>query len=107
MLKPKKQNNVQFRKSGYSAKAVAALIAGILTMAVFLVLVLYSGIKEETPKAFAVCGTAALVVSFIGLLVSMKCVKEQDGGYKIPYAGMAINGITFLTYIVTYILGIV
>ncbi|MBO4420601.1 MAG: hypothetical protein IKW90_02055 [Lachnospiraceae bacterium] len=107
MKRTKRENNVQFRKSGYSAKAIAALIAGILTMIVFLILVFYSGIKEETPKAFAVCGTAALVVSFIGLLVSMKCVREQDGGYKVPYAGMAINGITFLTYIVTYILGIV
>lgn len=107
MLKPKKENNVQFRKSGYSAKAVAALITGIMTLIVFLVLILYSGIKEETPKAFAICGTAALVASFIGLLVSMKCVREQDGGYKVPYAGMAVNGITFLTYLVTYILGLV
>ena len=107
MKRARKENNVQFRKSGSSPKAVAALLAGVLTMIVFLVLVFYSGIKEETPKAFAICGTAALVVSFIGLLVSMKCVREQDGGYKVPYAGMAVNGITFLTYIVTYILGIV
>lgn len=107
MKRARKENNVQFRKSGSSPKAVAALLAGVLTMIEFLVLVFYSGIKEETPKAFAVCGTAALVVSFIGLLVSMKCVREQDGGYKVPYAGMAVNGITFLTYIVTYILGIV
>lgn len=107
MPKQKKQNNVQFRQTGTSTKAVAALIIGIATMIVFLVLVLYSGIKEETPKVFAICGTAALVASFIGLLVSMKCVREQDGGYKVPYAGMAVNGLTFLAYMVTYILGLV
>ena len=48
MPKQKKQNNVQFRQTGTSTKAVAALIIGIATMIVFLVLVLYSGIKEET-----------------------------------------------------------
>ena len=107
MKNPKRENNVQFRRSSYSGKAVAALIAGILTLITFLVLVFYSGIKEETPKAFAICGTAALMVSFIGLIVSIKSVREQEGGYGVPYAGMAVNGITFITYIVTYILGIV
>ena len=103
----KKNNNVQFRKSGYSGKAIASLISGILTLITFLVLILYSVIKEETPKAFAICATAAMVVSFIGLIVSIKCVREQDGGYGIVYAGMAVNGITFLTYIFTYIIGAV
>jgi len=46
-------------------------------------------------------------VSFIGLIVSIKCVREQEGGYAVPYAGMAVNGIAFITYMVTYILGAV
>ncbi|MBR4776878.1 MAG: hypothetical protein IK007_04615 [Lachnospiraceae bacterium] len=103
----KKDNNVQFRRSGYTAKAVTALIAGILTFIVFIILILWAGIKEDTPKAFAILGTAALVVSFIGLIVSIKCVKEQDSGYAVPYAGMAVNGITFITYMVTYIIGLI
>lgn len=107
MITKKKDNNVQFRRSGYTAKAVTALIAGILTFIVFIFLILWAGIKEDTPKAFAILGTAALVVSFIGLIVSIKCVKEQDSGYAVPYAGMAVNGITFITYMVTYILGLI
>ena len=35
MPKQKKQNNVQFRQTGTSTKAVAALIIGIATMIVF------------------------------------------------------------------------
>ena len=101
----KKENNVQFRKKGFTAKAVTALVTGSITIVMFLVLIFWSGIKQETPKAFAVCATAALVVSFIGLIVSIKCVKEQEGGYAVPYAGMAVNGMAFLTYMVTYILG--
>ena len=107
MITKKKDNNVQFRRSGYTAKAVTALIAGILTFIVFIFLILWAGINEDTPKAFAILGTAALVVSFIGLIVSIKCVKEQDSGYAVPYAGMAVNGITFITYMVTYILGLI
>ena len=107
MKKDNKKNSVQFRQSGYSGKALTALISGILTVIVFLILVFYSGIKEETPQAFAVCATAAMVVSFIGLIVSIKCVREQDGGYAVPYAGMTVNGLAFLTYIITYFLGAV
>ena len=102
----KRENNVQFRRSGYSAKAVTALVAGILTFIIFIVLIFWAGIKEDTPKAFAICGTSALVVSFIGLIVSIKCVKEQDSGYAVPYAGMAVNGITFISYMITYIIGL-
>ena len=106
-MKIKKDNNVQFRRNGFSGKAVTALVTGCLTVVIFLILIFWSGIKEETPQAFAVCATAALVVSFIGLIVSIKCVREQEGGYAVPYAGMAVNGIAFITYMVTYILGAV
>ena len=105
--KSKKENNVQFRRKGNSSKAITALIAGILTLVTFLILIFYSGIKEDTPQAFAICATAALVVSFIGMLVSLKCIREQDGSYGVPYAGTAVNGIAFLIYIITYILGAV
>ena len=57
-MKKKKENNVQFRRNGFSAKAVTALVTGILTVIVFLVLVFWTAIKEETPQAFAVCATA-------------------------------------------------
>ena len=103
----KKENNVRFRKNGYSAKAIGALITGIVTAVTFLVLIFWSGIKEETPQIFAIVATAALVVSFIGLIVSIGCVREQEGSYAVPYAGMAVNGITFITYMTTYILGLV
>ena len=103
----KRENNVQFRKNGYTSKAITALIAGVITFVIFIVLIIWAGVKEDTPKAFAICGTAALVVSFIGLIVSIKCVKEQESGYAVPYAGMAVNGITFITYMVTYILGLI
>lgn len=102
----KKKNDVQFRKQGFSAKALTALICGILTMITFLVLIFWAGIKEETPKAFAVCATAAMVISFIGLIVSIKCVREQEGGYGVPYAGIAVNGIVFITHVITYMVGL-
>ena len=103
----KKENNVQFRKNGSSGKAVGSLITGIVTAVTFLVLIFWSGIKEETPQVFAIVATAALVISFIGLLVSIGCIREQEGSYAVPYAGMAVNGITFITYMTTYILGLV
>ena len=103
----KKENNVQFRKKGNSSKAIASLILGVFTLITFLFLIFYSGIKEETPQAFAVCATAAMVVSFIGFLVSLKCIREQDGSYGVPYAGMAVNGVAFITYIITYLMGAV
>jgi len=103
----KKEDNVRFRRSGYSGKALAALITGIVTALTFLILIFWSGIKEETPQIFAIVATACLVVSFIGLIVSIGCIREQESGYAVPYAGMAVNGIAFLTYMTTYILGLV
>ena len=103
----KKENDVQFRRQGFSGKALTALICGCFTLVTFLILIFWSGIKEETPTAFAICATAAMVISFIGLLVSIKCVREQEGGYAVPYAGMTVNGIAFITYIVTYTIGLI
>ena len=101
-----KKNDVKFKGPGATGRAKAALITGCAALAAFLFLILYSGLKKDTPKLFAVAAVLALIMSFIGFVVSIKCTKE-DNNYTLPFAGTIVNGVALLIYIFTYVMGIV
>lgn len=101
-----KKRNVEFKGPAATSKAKAALVVGGVCIATFLFLILYSGIKKETPKLFASVAVLALMMSFMGFIISIKCVKA-DSNYRLPYAGTIVNGLALLIYIITYVLGIV
>lgn len=101
-----KKDNVQFKGPKATGRAKIALITGCVTLTVFLFLIIYSGLKKETPDLFAIVAVGALMLSFIGFVISIKSAKE-DNNYAIPFAGTIVNGVAMLIYIFTYIMGIV
>lgn len=101
-----KKDNVQFKGPKPTGRAKAALISGCVTLCTFIVLIMYSGIKESTPDLFAILAVCALMLSFIGFVVSIRCAKE-DNNYALPFAGTIVNGVAILIYVFTYIMGIV
>lgn len=101
-----KDDKLKFNNTNISSKAVAALITGSASLLLFIIFILYRGFKEETPQIFAIIATAALVVSVIGFFVSIKCTKKTNSDYKVPFAGVIVNGLAFIIYLVTYIMGL-
>lgn len=100
-----KDDKLQFRDTSTSSKALAALITGGVSLLMIAVFIIYRGIKEETPKLFAIMATGALVVTLIGLIVSLKCLRKHLASYKLPYAAVIVNGFAFLVYMITYLMG--
>ncbi len=101
-----KDDKLKFNNTNTSSKAVASLITGSTSLLLFIIFVFYRGFKRETPQIFAIIATAALVVSIIGFLVSIKCTKKTNSDYKIPFAGVIVNGLAVLIYLITYIMGL-
>ncbi|MCQ2496734.1 MAG: hypothetical protein MJ131_09105 [Lachnospiraceae bacterium] len=100
-----KDEKLQFRDTSAPSKAMAALITGGVSLLMIIIFIVYRGIKEETPKLFAIMATGALVVTLIGFIVSLKCLRQHLASYKIPYAAVIVNGFAFLVYMITYLMG--
>lgn len=101
-----KDDKLQFGKKESSSKVIAALITGGASLTMYLVFILYRGIKEETPEIFAILSTLALVVTFIGFLVSIKYARKPQSSYKLPFISVIVNGLGFMIFLVTYALGL-
>lgn len=101
-----KDDKLQFGKKNVQTSAMASLITGSASLLMFVIFIFYRGFKLETPKIFAILATAALVVSLIGFMVSIKQVKKPNSNYVVPFVGVIVNGLAFMVYLVTYILGL-
>ena len=99
--------SVKFRGRHNSWRAVLFLITGSIAIAVLITLSILSAVKGEAVFAYGVAGMAAALVSLIGLIVSIVATRERDVYVSVPIAGMIVNGIAFLMYVIIYVLGLV
>ncbi len=99
--------SVKFRGRHNSWRAVLFLVTGSIAIVLFAVLSILSAIEGETRFSYGVAGIAAALVSLIGLIVSITATQEKDVFMSVPVAGMIVNGISFLLYVIIYVLGLV
>lgn len=97
---------VKFRGRHVSARALVFLITGILSIIVYIVLTVVTVASGGAPAIFGTIGLLAAALSLAGVIISAKATGERDIFVSVPIAGMIVNGISFLTYVITYIVGI-
>ena len=98
--------SVKFRGRHNSWRAILFLITGSLALILFLVLAILTAVRGESAFSFGVMGVIAAVLSLVGVIVSAVAAGERDIFVSVPIAGMIVNGISFILYVVIYILGI-
>jgi Na+/melibiose symporter-like transporter len=99
--------SVKFRGRHNSWRAVLFLVTGSIAIVLFVVLSILSAVKGETSFSYGVAGIAAALISLVGLIVSIAATRERDVFMSVPIAGMIVNGISFLLYVIIYVLGLV
>ena len=98
--------SVKFRGRHNSWRAVLFLITGSLAIVLFAVLAILTAVRGESTFSFGVMGVVAAVLSLAGVIVCALAAGERDIFVSVPIAGMIVNGISFILYVVIYILGI-
>ena len=99
--------SVKFRGRHNSRSALPALILGILALIAFPVLSVMSAASGTTPLSYGIIGMICALVSLVGLIVSIRATQEHDIYMSVPIAGMIVNGIAFVLYVIIYVLGLV
>lgn len=98
---------VKFRGRHISKAALAVLITGGISVILLIVMCIMASIRPEVPLFFGLMAMIAVVVSIFGLIISVLATKERDIYTSVPIAGMIVNGIALLLYVIIYFLGIV
>ncbi len=98
---------VKFRGRHISPGGMTALITGSISIVLLIVLCILASTGHDVGAFSGIASVIAAVASVIGLIVSVLATRERDIYTAIPVAGMIVNGISFLLYVIIYVLGMV
>ena len=82
-----------------------ALIAGSMTIILLIALMIVASVTGNVSQTAGLASVIAAVVSLFGLIASVVAVNERDIYTAVPIAGMIVNGISLVLYIVIFVLG--
>ena len=97
---------VKFRGRHVSRPALTVLVTGSISIILLIVLCIVASVKSEIPQVFGLAAMIAAVVSIFGLIMSVLSTRERDIYTSVPIAGMIVNGISIILYVIIYFLGI-
>ena len=98
--------SVKFRGRHNSWRAVLFLITGSLAIILFAVLAILTAVRGGSTFSFGVMGVVAALLSLTGVIVCAFAAGERDIFVSVPIAGMIVNGVSLILYVIVYILGI-
>lgn len=99
-------DSVRFRGRHVSPRSVVFLVTGSLSLIALPVLCIISAAIEDAVFALGVTGFCAGILSLIGLINSVRTFRERDIYLGISVAGMIVNGVTLVIYVIIYFLGL-
>lgn len=103
----KKRVPIQFSGKKRSIKGMVATILGCVALISLIALpILSSGTGGNGGLIYGMLGLLVMVLSLVGLVIAVISFKEKDIFFKLPIAGLVINGIIFTICFIIYIVGI-
>ena len=102
----RKRVPIQFSGKKRSVKGMVVTILGLVALVALIALpILSSESGGNGGLVIGILGLLVMTLSIIGLVVAVMSFKEKDIFYKLPIAGLVINGILFLICFIIYIVG--
>lgn len=100
-------DKIKFKGRKQSTRGIIGFVFGIAALVAFLVMIILGGVYYVTVNlAFGITGIVAFALSIAGLVLGIKALNERDIFLQLPIAGVVLNGISLVIYLVLYIFGI-
>ena len=96
---------IKFRGRHVPKTALFMLITGGLALILLIVMIIIASVTHSESVAGGITGCIAAVLSLVGLILSAFSLYERDIYTAVPIAGMIVNGVSLLAYLIIYTLG--
>lgn len=98
---------VKFRGRHHSWRAILFLAVGSLALVAFFVMSFWAAVHEGAVFSFGIIGLIGMALSVAGIVFCAKAMSERDVFLSVPIAGIVVNGLSFLIYLIAYVVGLV
>jgi len=99
--------SVKFRGRHHSHRAITFLVTGSVCFLAIPVLSIISAVNGGGGEVLGILGFVGFVMSVLGIVMSTLSLKERDIFTKDSFAGIVINSVSTLCYIILYIRGMI
>ncbi|MCR5520833.1 MAG: hypothetical protein K6F44_02845 [Lachnospiraceae bacterium] len=99
--------SVKFRGRHHSHRAVVFLVTGSVCLVAFIVLSVICAVTDTESELIGFFGIAGLIMSVLGIVMSVLSMKERDIYISDSVAGIAVNSVATLIYLIIYIRGMI
>lgn len=100
-------DSVKFRGRHHSWRAIIFLIVGSLALVAFFVMSFWAALHEGAVFSFGIIGLLTMAATLAGVIICARAMNERDVFISLPIAGIAVNGVAFLIYLIAYVVGLV
>lgn len=103
-----KEKKMSFSSKEVPKEGVIAILMGIFSLLLFVILVIYSTYKRGEADIFAgAVGLIAFFTSLVGFGISLRTMKRDNIVIKFPVYGVLVNTISLFIYLILYFYGII
>lgn len=96
----------KFSDRKHSIKGILSFSIGILSGISLLILIFVSSLSAGNGSLLlGMAGIACCGITVAGFFLGMKACKDKEIYYTAPVAGLIINGIVSVVYLILYMLG--
>lgn len=106
IIRKKERSEIRFSDKIRPKKAVFSLLLAALSLILMAAMIILSALaKGEAPLYVGAGGAAALVLSFLGFILALRCFRLENIYYGMPVAGSLLNGVVMLAWLAVYVGG--
>ncbi|MBP3702317.1 MAG: hypothetical protein J6I65_00890 [Lachnospiraceae bacterium] len=102
-----RRRKIQFTDKTHPKRGIVSVIIGAVCMICTFALFIGAGRARGNAAAwYGYLGMITMLVAFTGLILGIRCFKEEDIYYTTPTAGVILNGLLTLCYVVLLFVGV-
>lgn len=102
-----KRRKIQFTDKKHPRSGIVATLMALGALVMMFVLFLCSGnAGGQGGIVFGYLGICNLILSVVGFVMALRCMKQDDIYMTTPTIGSVINGLIIIIYLILYILGV-
>lgn len=101
-----KRKKIQFTDRIHPVMGIISVILGVVSMGGLITLCVLSGnTKGNSGLIAGVLGMLAMIMSFIGFFMAIRCYRRDDIYMVTPTIGSIVNGIMVIIFLLLFFIG--
>ncbi len=102
-----KRRKIQFTDKKHPMMGIASMVMSFVSLIIMFALFIGSGNAQgQGGMVYGYLGMLNLILSVVGFVLALKCLKKDDVYLTTPTIGSVLNGMIIIIFLMLYLVGV-